>query len=132
MRVWREGVFHSQEINPAHPPHPHAGVKTQDALAALREDKTFADLGKRFALHPNQITDWRWQLLENVANAFGGDGADADEPVDLQPLHAKIGQLMQENDLLKRALTKAELISAKRWSTVTIKCPSSVRRSCWA
>jgi transposase len=48
-----------------------------------------------------------------TAEAFGGAGAAA-EPVNLDPLHAKIGQLTLENDFLERALTKAGLLSAKR------------------
>ena len=86
--------------------------KAQVALAALREDKTLAQLCKQFELHPNQITEWKRQLLERAGEVFGGGETAA--PVDLAPLHAKIGQLTLENDFLEGALTKAGWLSAKR------------------
>jgi transposase-like protein len=91
----------------------HSAVfKARVALAALREDKTMADLCKEFELHPTQIAEWKRQLLEGAADVFGSGGPAA-APVDLAPLHAKIGQLALENDFLECALTKAGLLSAK-------------------
>ena len=89
-----------------------AEFKAKVALAALREDKTMAELCAQFEVHPNQIGECKKQLVSRATEVFGG--AQLTEPVDLDPLHAKIGQLALENDFLERALTKAGLLSAKR------------------
>ena len=87
--------------------------KAQIALAALKGDKTLAELAQQHDIHPTQITEWKTQLLERAAQVFDGGGKPAEEP-DLQRLHAKIGQLTLENDFLESALTKAGLLSARK------------------
>ena len=90
-----------------------ATFKAQVALAAVKGDKTLAELAEQFSVHPTQITEWKQQLLTRAADVFGGTKPTADTP-DLKTLHAKIGQLARENDFLEGALTKAGLLSAKR------------------
>lgn len=87
--------------------------KAQVAVAALKGDKTLAELAQQFEVHPNQVTDWKSQLIERAAQVFGEGSYPAPEP-DFKTLHAKIGQLTLENDFLENALTKAGLLSAKR------------------
>ena len=60
------------------------------ALAAIKGEKTLADLAQQYDVHPNQITAWKAQLLDGAAGLFGGGGAAETAPaVDLKVLHAK-------------------------------------------
>ncbi len=88
--------------------------KAKVALAAIKGEKTLAELAQQYDVHPNQITAWRTQVLDGAAGLFGGGVAEATPAVDLKVLHAKIGELTLENDFLAGALSKAGLLSAKR------------------
>ena len=87
--------------------------KAKVALDAIRGDKTLAELAKLHDVHPNQITDWKAQMIERAASVFGAE-APAEPKADMKELHAKIGQQALEIDFLSGALTKAGLLSAKR------------------
>ena len=92
-----------------------AAFKAKVALAALKGDRTMSELAQQFDLHPNQIKQWKDQLLGNVQGVFdGGAKPDTPAPVDVKELHAKIGQLTLENDFLSGALDKAGVLPSGR------------------
>ena len=90
--------------------------KAKVALAAVKGEKTLAELAQQYDVHPNQITAWKGHLVEAASGLFGSGGAASDPPpaVAMKTLHAKIGELTLENDFLSGALSKAGLLSAKR------------------
>jgi transposase len=100
---------------PRRPRRNHSPVfKSKVALAAVKGDKTISELSQQFDVHPNQITQWKTQLLERMSVVFEGSGQAESAAVDIKTLHAKIGELTLENDFLESALTKAGLLSARR------------------
>ena len=93
-----------------------AAFKAKVAIAAIKGERTIAQIAEHFDVHPNQVTTWKAQLEGAAADVFdGGAGsAPAAPSVDVKQLHAKIGELTLENDFLEGALTKAGLLSARR------------------
>ena len=70
------------------------------ALAAIKGDRTIAQLSDQHGVHVSQIIAWKDQLQNGAADVFGtGATAKSAEPVvDVKSLHAKIGELTLEND----------------------------------
>ena len=89
-----------------------AAFKAKVALAAIQGDKTLSQLAEDFEIHANQIIEWKKHLLAEALSVFGA--SPIAEPVDLKPLHDKIGQLTLENSFLDKALTKAGLLSVRK------------------
>ena len=91
--------------------------KAKVAMAALKGDKTLAELAQAFDVHANQIVQWKTQLQDGAAGVFGPGPASTGPTTpapDIKVLHAKIGELTLENDFLEGALIKAGMLSAKR------------------
>jgi transposase-like protein len=83
----RNRRYHDETSTPTHTP----GFKAKVALAAIKGEKTLAELARQYDVHPNQITSWKVQLLEGAAGVFGSgpSGIEAAPAVDVKVLHAK-------------------------------------------
>jgi transposase len=94
------GACESGETMQRRPRRNHTpAFKAKVALAAIKGDRTLAQLAEQFDVHANQITAWKAQLESGAADVFGPGGGQAVVPaIDVKSLHAKIGELTLEND----------------------------------
>ena len=82
-----------------------AEFKAKVALEAIKGEQTISELGSRYGIHPNMITTWKRQAIENMADTFSGkaERVRSADDAQIKDLHAKIGQLMVERDFLAKA-----------------------------
>lgn len=79
--------------------------KAKVALAAIKGDKTIAELAQQYNLHPTQINEWKRQLSSQADSVFGaGEKQQKDHQTEVKALYAKVGKLTLESDFLSKAL----------------------------
>jgi transposase-like protein len=78
--------------------------KSKVAIEAIREDQTIQDLAQKYDVHPNQIAQWKKQLLDGAADIFERSKKHRKDNTDEKEneLYQNIGQLKVENDFLKK------------------------------
>lgn len=81
-----------------------ASFKTRVVIEAIRGQKTLGELASQFEVHPNQIRQWRRQVLDALPGVFvrGNDKQDKAQEELLAQLYQQIGQLKVELDWLKK------------------------------
>jgi transposase-like protein len=84
--------------------------KARVALEAIRGDRTVAEIAAAYGVHPNQISTWKKQALDELPKIFSGryEKTEAQGKELTDQLHQQIGRLKVRLDWLKK---KAGLIS---------------------
>jgi transposase len=81
-----------------------AEFKAKIAIEALKEQKTISELAQLYQVHPNQISTWKKEFLENASQVFDKSHRQPKEDEKTAILYEAIGQLKIENDWLKKKL----------------------------
>lgn len=83
-----------------------SGFKTKVVLEALQERESIQELGKKYDLHPNQISTWKSQFMSGATSVFEKGVNKNDDEKEKTELFKKVGQLQMEVDFLKKVLGK--------------------------
>jgi len=80
--------------------------KAKVAMAALKGDKTMAELASEFEVHASQVTTWRNELKDKAADVFGGSASTGTKEYkeQIEELYKDIGRIQVENNWLKKKL----------------------------
>lgn len=81
--------------------------KTEVVLEAIKERHSLVELAEKYELHPNQITAWKKEFLDNAEAAFGSEEKSLEKQKaeeEQQEMLIRIGRLNMENEWLKKKL----------------------------
>ena len=89
-------------------------LKTKIVLESLKESEPLAVLATRYEVHPNMITKWRRQFLENAQSVFSGD-KNAEQEInriseERNEYARKVGELTMDVEFLKKNLKKLGML----------------------
>ncbi len=81
-------------------------IKARVALEAVKGEKTIAEIASEYGVHPNQVTQWKKQMLEGLPDLFERKNAPKDNTDDheKEDLYKEIGKMKVQMDWLKKKL----------------------------